>query len=158
MPTLNIPRSKWHRGKEAAEKDAFIHNKTTGKSDIMGFILLNMGYDAEQLHGQRLPSVIAHQVLPRNHLFPRPYQWITTTSHADTEDTLEVIKINDDPALKEEERESKLTQKLGRLGISLVFLDDKPYLKHEDFVSFLDVIEVPDIEFDDDEAEREDLL
>jgi hypothetical protein len=120
--TLHVQRNRWHRGKEAAEKDAYLYNSETQKFDIVGFILGDMGY-ANYCDKKRLPSIVAHKVLQRNEMFAPPLHWMVTRSHADTADVLELIRLNDDPHLKEDERESKIHKFLAERGVVVVFED-----------------------------------
>jgi hypothetical protein len=118
---FKVYREKWYRGKEAAEKDAYLFNADTQKFDIMGLLLREAKVDKGHLHKVRLPSVVAHKVLPNKRVFNEPFHWIVTNSHADTKETFDLITLNDDPYLKEEEREEKIALFLGKYGIDVRF-------------------------------------
>jgi hypothetical protein len=120
---VTVSRSLWHRGKEAAEKDAYLYNLDTLKYDVIGLILHDRcGVNRQDLHKVRLPSVVAHHYCSRNRTFSRPYEWLVNASHTDTEDTFELIKLNDDANLKDDEREEKITSFLAKRGISIKFV------------------------------------
>lgn len=121
MIEITVNRGIWHRGKEAAEKDAFIYNSETGKMDIIGILFNAVGVSKPLMNKTRLPSVAAHMFLPNKRKFEPPLDWLVTGSHADTPDTIELIRMNDDPAYKDEEREEKITTFLRARNIAVVF-------------------------------------
>lgn len=124
--SLTISYAYWHRGKAAADRDAYLYNSETDKYDVLGIILTQqLGLDKHSLHKLRLPSSIAHQVLRKNKLFREPFQWIVTPSHTDTEDTLELIKINDDPFIDEATRETRIRRFLTSRGVEVMFTNSK---------------------------------
>ncbi len=126
IDTITIDRTKWHCGKAAAEKDAFIYNSETDKYDIIGFILKYLGVSLRLMDKTRLPSVAAHKHLPSKRTFPVPYAWLTHKSHADTEDTLELLKLNDNVSYKQEEREEKIQLFLNFRQIGIIFSHTMP--------------------------------
>lgn len=125
MLNVRIPKPLWLRGKEAAENGAFLCKYVVEeglyKADMLGMLLMVYGLDVEELKDKRLVSVIAHSCLQRNRTFPVPLDWIVTRSHADTEDCFELMRINDDPILKEEEREERIKLFLQNRGIRIDF-------------------------------------
>lgn len=119
--SFKIYTEKWHRGAEAAAKDAFLYNGLTHKFDIMGFLLKEIGVHTILLDRRRLPSAVAHKYLPNKRQFPAPFEWIVSCSHADTQDTFDLITLNDDPYMKDEEREERIVQFLKQRGIGVKF-------------------------------------
>lgn len=121
---LRVDTERWHFGQSAADKDAYIFNSATKKLDILGFILEYLGVPFKLLDKTRLVSVSCHDFLGRNELHQPPFSWLTTRSHADTEDTLELIRMNDDPMLTEEERRAKIKKFLNVRSINVLFLEN----------------------------------
>jgi hypothetical protein len=106
---VKVLRDEWHCGKAAAESNAYLYNSDTKKFDIMGIILFQcLGIDKRYLSKARVPSVVAHKVLKAKKPFNPPFDWLVNPSHTDTEDSFSLIKLNDDPELKDEEREEKI--------------------------------------------------
>jgi hypothetical protein len=156
-----IDVNHWHRGKESADKDAYIYNADTGKMDVIGFILASyLGLPFTYLNKTRLPSVSAHLYLQGKRQYDPPFKWLVTKSHADTEDTLELIKMNDDPSLKEEERRYKIKTFLAARGVALTFSDEtekQSWIPTPPPVIFDELTDIDEDVWEDDEPHTGDV-
>jgi hypothetical protein len=112
----------WNRGKEASENKAFMYNSETQKYDILGALLHAGGYDWKVLDGIYLPSQAVQKLGMGSHAtFVDCLRWLCTNAQTDSEDTLKLLTVNDDPNLPDEGREKEIAVILGRWDIGVGF-------------------------------------
>jgi hypothetical protein len=124
---FNVDRARWTRGIEATQNNsAMIFNANTGKFDICGFMLLTwQDSEMRRLAGLRYPSQYVQMYLGKKEKCVEPLNWFTTSSQSDSAEVLELIKINDDPALDDFDRELTITRILANLwAIGARWVDD----------------------------------
>jgi hypothetical protein len=126
---MDIIETYWCRGEEAT-KSGFLYNPDTKKYDVCGFFLREyVGRLAGAGKAFRFPSQYAqYGGFDRHHPFPSPVKWMLNEAMADSEITLEIIRINDEVSYTDDERISKINTILMPLGhlLTVVHTDTNP--------------------------------
>jgi hypothetical protein len=120
---LIIDPNKWLRGEEACKRP-FLYDAETGKIDIMGYIMLLFGYGGSSLKGMRWPSQVVQKLGQREQIIAE-LKWMVSKAQADTEESVEIMTINDDPKISDDERLRLLALKLNQRNFGLILPIEK---------------------------------
>jgi hypothetical protein len=126
MLTVQLEKTKWLRGDEAAREPYLVHPVTL-KYDTLGRIIMLGGVSVDKLKGLRFPSDYHRKFLVARHqLFRPPAQWLTNYAKEDTDATIEVIKLNDNAQMEDVERLQKINVIVSEFGITCELVDELP--------------------------------
>jgi hypothetical protein len=118
---IQVDKSQWARGKEASESPYLICPKT-GKYDIVGKIMLDMGYPKKYMVGKRWPSQVVQSWGQRERIMGE-LAWMVSKAQADTEECVDLLTVNDDPTLEDDARLKKIADILNPLNFGVLISD-----------------------------------
>lgn len=123
MPAnITVNYSRWLFGKEAVETGAYLMHPQSRKLDIVGFLLVSWFGEIDYIKGNRFATQMASEYIGRGRTFEAPLNFLMTTSHTDTAEAMQLMELNDDPALSNEHREQAITKFLKKYGIGVSFI------------------------------------
>lgn len=116
---LKINRATWLRGE--GNKHSALLRPSDNKMCCLGFLAVASGYTEEQISNQTTPGGLASSLSSD----PEPNKWpkgIMEDSRLHTDNTCNLMAMNDDPMYSDEEREDFLKKNFARIGIEVEFV------------------------------------
>ena len=115
---LEINRAKWLRG-EGGTKSGLL--RRDGKRCCLGFFAQALGARDDDVAGCSTPEDATHIHWPEWLLSELDDSYIRTV---DSDEAIALIRINDNRALSDAERESVVASIFARHGVEVVFIDE----------------------------------